>query len=135
MYQHILVPVAFDEAHDASEAIAAARCLVAEDGQVTLLHVMAHVPKYVMNYVPDGFQEEARAAIVASLEAMGADMPGARGLVLEGSAGKTIVKWAKEADVDCIVIASHRPGVQDIVMGSTAAQVVRHAACAIHVTR
>ncbi|MBO9396611.1 universal stress protein [Shimia sp. R9_1] len=135
MYQHILVPVAFDDAHDPKEAIAVARRLVAEDGQVTLLHVMANVPNYVINYVPKGFQEEAQAAIVASLEAMGAEMPNARGVVTEGSAGKTIVNWAKNEDVDCIVIASHRPGVQDIVLGSTAAQVVRHATCAIHVTR
>ncbi len=135
MYKHVLVPVAFDNDHDPSEAVAVARRLVAEDGQVTLLHVMAHVPNYVMNYVPEGFQAEARAAIVASLEAIGAEMPNARGVVKEGSAGKVILNWAANEDVDCIVIASHRPGVQDIVMGSTAAQVVRHAACAIHVTR
>ncbi|MBO9474194.1 MULTISPECIES: universal stress protein [unclassified Shimia] len=135
MYHHILVPVAFDDGHDPNEAIAVARRLVAENGRVSLLHVMAHVPSYVMNYVPEGFQSEARASIEASLEAMGADLPHARGIVKEGAVGKTIVGWAKDEGVDCIVIASHRPGVQDIVLGSTAAQVVRHATCAIHVTR
>lgn len=135
MYKHVLVPVAFDEDHDPSEAIAAAGLLVSEGGRVTLLHVMAHVPSYVINYVPEGFQAEAQAAIIASLEAMGSELPHATGVVAEGTAGKTIVKWAGQEDVDCIVIASHRPGMQDIVLGSTAAQVVRHAACAVHVIR
>ncbi len=135
MYRHILVPVAFDEAHDPSEAVAVARRLIEEDGQVSLLHVMAHVPSYVINYVPEGFQVEAQTAIVASLEAMGAELPNVKGVVEEGHAGKTIVKWGAAHAVDCIVIASHRPGVQDIVLGSTAAQVVRHAKCAVHVTR
>ncbi|GAA6182551.1 MULTISPECIES: universal stress protein [unclassified Shimia] len=135
MYKHILVPVAFDEDHDPSEAVAIAGRLIADDGQVSLLHVMASVPNYVINYVPEGFQREAQTAIVASLEAMGADLPNARGVVLEGSAGRSLVKWAAREGVDCIVMASHRPGVQDIVLGSTASQVVRHATCAVHVTR
>jgi nucleotide-binding universal stress UspA family protein len=33
------------------------------------------------------------------------------------------------------VIASHRPGMADLLIGSTAAQVVRHAPCAVHVLR
>ena len=135
MYRHILVPIAFDEDHDPTEALAVARSLIAPDGRVSLLHVMANVPSYVINYVPQGFQAEAQTAIVESLLAMGADLPDAQGFVLEGHAGKTIVKWASDNTVDCIVIASHRPGVQELVLGSTAAQVVRHAPCAIHVTR
>ncbi len=135
MYHHILVPVAFDEAHDPSEALALAARLVADDGRVSLLHVMAHVPSYVINYVPEGFQSEARTAILESLEAMGGDLPQVQGIVEEGHAGKTIVKWAAAHGVDCVIIASHRPGVQDIVLGSTAAQVVRHATCAVHVIR
>lgn len=135
MYKHILVPVAFDEDHDPSDALLIARRLVAEDGRVSLLHVMAHVPSYVINYVPDGFQAEAQTAIVASLEAMGVDLPNACGVVKEGSPGRVIVRWAKEEAVDCIVIASHKPGLVDTVLGSTAAQVVRHATCAVHVCR
>ncbi len=135
MYHHILVPVAFDETHDVAEALAVARRLVAKGGHVTLLHVMAHVPGYAINYIPEGFQAEAKQAIVDSLCALGGDLPSVSGVVEEGHAGKTIVKWAANQDVDCIVIASHRPGMQDIVLGSTAAQVVRHAGCGVHVTR
>ncbi len=37
--------------------------------------------------------------------------------------------------VDCIVIGSHKPGLSDYLLGSTAARVVRHAPCAVHVYR
>jgi universal stress protein F len=33
------------------------------------------------------------------------------------------------------VIASHRPGIQDYFLGSTASRVVRHANCTVHVMR
>jgi len=42
---------------------------------------------------------------------------------------------AKEKDVDLIIIASHRPGLQDYFLGSTAAKVVRHATCSVLVVR
>jgi nucleotide-binding universal stress UspA family protein len=56
-------------------------------------------------------------------------------VVIEGHSGRSILDHAAENDVDCIIIASHRPGMQDYFLGSTAAQVVRHATCAVHVVR
>ena len=55
--------------------------------------------------------------------------------IISGHAGRTIVDHAVENHVDCIVIASHRPGLEDYFLGSTAARVVRHAPCAVHVIR
>lgn len=135
MYRHILVPVSFDDDKNASMAVAVTERLADPDSRVTLLHVMEHVPKYVINYIPEGFQEEARNAIVQSLGQMGASLPNAKGVVIEGHAGKSILEWANGNGVECIVIASHRPGMQDYFLGSTASQVVRHAKCAVHVVR
>jgi len=42
---------------------------------------------------------------------------------------------AQEKGVDLIIIASHRPGLQDYFLGSTAAKVVRHAKCSVLVIR
>lgn len=56
-------------------------------------------------------------------------------VVIEGHAGHTIVDYAAKNGVDCIVVASHRPGFQDYFLGSTAARVVRHAPCSVHVVR
>ena len=63
------------------------------------------------------------------------EMPNAKGVVVDGHSGRTILDWAGDNDVSCIVIASHRPGMQNLLLGSTATQVVRHAKCAVHVIR
>ncbi|MEO0359386.1 MAG: universal stress protein, partial [Pseudomonadota bacterium] len=49
--------------------------------------------------------------------------------------GRTITDWARDKGADLIVIASHRPTMSDIFLGSTAAWVVRHADCPVHVIR
>ncbi|PSL18151.1 universal stress protein [Shimia abyssi] len=135
MYHHILIPVSFDDNKNAETAIAVAERLADERTKVSLLHVMEQVPGYAINYIPEGFHEGAKAAIVESLSTLGATLPNMQGEVIEGHAGRSILAWASEHGVDCIVIASHRPGMQDYFLGSTASQVVRHAKCAVHVVR
>jgi len=56
-------------------------------------------------------------------------------VTLVGHAGRTIVDYATETGIDCIVIGSHKPGLNDYFLGSTSARVVRHAPCAVHVLR
>jgi nucleotide-binding universal stress UspA family protein len=58
-----------------------------------------------------------------------------RTVAVTGHSARSILDYAEAHDVDCIVIASHRPGLQDFFLGSTAARVVRHATCAVHVVR
>ena len=55
--------------------------------------------------------------------------------VRTGHSYDTILEVAKEKDVNLIIIASHRPGLQDYFLGSTAAKVVRHANCSVLVVR
>jgi nucleotide-binding universal stress UspA family protein len=129
------VPVVFDETRDAARALRVARALAAEGATVTLLHVMEAIPAYAINYVPESFRTEARRAIQEELAVMAEDLPGGRGVVVDGHAGRTILDHARDMQADCIVIASHRPGIQDYLLGSTAAHVVRHAPCSVHVLR
>jgi len=135
MYKHILVPVSFEEDRDAAGAIDVARLLAEDDGRITLLHVMEQIPAYAINYIPEGYLSESRKAIEAELAGMAGNLPRAQGLVIDGHSGRTILDWAQANDADCIIIASHRPGMQDLLLGSTAHQVVRHANCAVHVVR
>ena len=135
MYSNILVPVSFDEGRDVSGAIEVAQALAADGAKITLLHVMEHIPAYAISYMPRDYLLESRKAIDKELADMVEDIPGGASEVIEGHAGRTILDWAGEHDVDCIVIASHRPGMQDLLLGSTASMVVRHAACAVHVIR
>jgi len=135
MYQHILVPISFDDDRDSAGAIEVAQAIRAKDGRITILHVMEQIPTYVISYMPEEYLANSRKAIHAELEEIAGKVPGATGLLVEGHSGRTILNWAEENAVDCIVIAGHRPGMQDLLLGSTATQVVRHASCAVHVVR
>lgn len=55
--------------------------------------------------------------------------------IVKGHTYRTIIDYAGSNDVDYIVIGSHKPGLSDYLLGSTAARVVRHAPCAVHVIR
>ncbi|WP_136439680.1 universal stress protein [Pacificoceanicola onchidii] len=137
MYTNILVPIAFDEGSDekVKAALALAGRLAEEGAKITLLHVMEKVPGYAVSYLPADYTAQSRAAIASELNDLASAIPGGEGLVIEGHSGRTILDWAEENGSDLIVISSHRPGMQDLLLGSTATQVVRHASCAVHVLR
>ncbi|PCH70537.1 MAG: universal stress protein [Rhodobacteraceae bacterium] len=135
MYNNILVPISFDAERDMTGSLKLARLLASPEAKITLLHVMEHIPAYAISYLPVDYIDEARKAIKIELDELAATVPGAHGVVIEGHSGRSILDWADTNKPDLIIIASHRPGMQDLLLGSTASQVVRHAACAVHVVR
>lgn len=137
MYKNILVPLAFgDDSDDRIKSATAVAKRLADDGaRITFLHVLEKVPGYAVSYLPADYAAQARLAIEQELNDIAAVVPGGVGLVVSGHSGRTILDWAADNPVDLIVIASHLPGMQDLLLGSTAAQVVRHAQCAVHVLR
>ena len=135
MYSNILVPVAMEENEDFRAPLAVARALASEGAAITLLHVFEQPPAYALHYVPADLMKATRDGIVSALEAAVADLPGGRAVVIDGAPGRSISDWAARHGVDLIVMASHRPGMGDVIWGSTAAHVVRHVACAVHVLR
>lgn len=134
MYKKVLVPVSLDQDRNTEAALKVARGLLDDGGSITALYVDEPIPNFSTAYLPKGLEEERADAMESRLaEAVGdADV---QQLVLLGGAGQKIVEYAREEGVDCIVIASHRPGLQDYFLGSTAARVVRHAECSVHVVR
>ncbi len=135
MYHNILVPISFDEERDVSGPLKLAELLATDDAKITLLHVVEQIPGYAISYMPPDYLEGTRKAIKQELDQLAAKLPGAEGVLIEGHSGRSILDWADEHGPDLIIIASHRPGMQDLLLGSTASQVVRHAACAVHVVR
>ncbi|SHG53169.1 universal stress protein [Cognatishimia maritima] len=135
MYKNILVPVSFEEEDGVEKVLKAASRLACEDARVTLLHVMPPVPKYARSYFPEGYQDEAKATLAKSLNDMARDLPNVSADIVYGNPGKVILLWVKDKDVDCVVMSSHKPGPHEFNLGSTAAQVVRHVTCAVHVAR
>ncbi len=135
MYAHVLVPISFDADRDTTRALAAARVLAGPSGRISLLHVQETVPPYALGYLPADYLAETRADLERALMTLAGDLPRVSVHVVDGHAGRTISDWAAQNAVDCIVVASHRPGMQDLLLGSTATTVVRHAPCAVHVMR
>lgn len=135
MYRNILVPVAFETGRDTMKSIEIAEALKEKDGKITALHVVEEIPSYVAQYLPEGQMDANIKEIEEILHKRLNEHAEIVVKVIEGHAGHSIVDYAGDNGVDCIVIASHRPGLQDLVLGSTAARVVRHAPCAVHVVR
>jgi nucleotide-binding universal stress UspA family protein len=69
------------------------------------------------------------------LEERVTEMDGVSAMIVKGHSGRTIVDTATSIKADCIVLGSHKPGLIDYLLGSTAARVVQHAPCAVHVAR
>ncbi len=136
MYTNILVPVVFDHGEKSANSLKVARELLSEGGKITLLHVMEDVPSYASNYLPEGLAEQQHQDALDGLHKMGqnVDAP-VEAAVVHGHSYARILEFAKAHDTDCIVIASHKPGFEDYFLGSTAARVVRHAKCGVHILR
>ncbi|MEX0301483.1 MAG: universal stress protein [Leisingera sp.] len=135
MYKNILVPIAPDHGADSASSLEAARLLADSDGRITALTVADEIPGYVVQQLPEGLLENTRAEMLTALKADLGGVKDVKADVVTGHAGRTIVDYADAHGADCIVIASHRPGLQDYFLGSTAARVVRHAKCTVVVIR
>ena len=135
MFQHILVTVAFDQDHDPSRALATARSILGPKGRITVMHVMPSVPSFAIRYMPEGYDAELRDTVRGELDRLAESVPGGEGVLHDGDAATEILAYAAGHGVDCIVISSHRPGMRDFLLGSTASRVVRHAHCSVMVLR
>ena len=131
MYNNILIPVALDHQHDMAEAVKVAQKLRGEGGKITLLSVVEAIPGYVAGYLPEGQLEKNRHEIETSLKAEADGVKGVESKVIVGHPGGSIVDYAKDKGIDLIVITSHKPGLQDFFLGSTAARVVRYSQCGV----
>ena len=121
MYDKVLVPMALDHGLSAS-TLGVAKALCNPGGQIIALH-----DKEV---VREGF-DAARALLAEKT----AGIPGIQAEIVAGHTYRTIIDFSAENGIGCVVIGSHKPGLSDYLLGSTAARVVRHAPCAVHVYR
>lgn len=134
MYDKILVPMALD--HGLSpETLNVAKALCAPDGQITALHVHEAPQGSVAAYLDKDAVREGFERAVQLLREKTEALDGVNAEIVKGHTYRSIIDYATEHDVDCIVIGSHKPDFSDYLLGSTAARVVRHAPCAVHVYR
>ena len=135
MYKNILVPIALDHERDVGAALDVAHKLLIAGGKITAIHIIEMIPGYVAVHMPGGFEEKRQSEAMASLKEKLGESGDVKADVILGHAGRSIQDYAEQHDNDCIIVASHRPGLQDYFLGSPAAWVVRHANCSVHVVR
>ncbi|MCP4876262.1 MAG: universal stress protein [Gammaproteobacteria bacterium] len=80
-----------------------------------LKEVARHLKQYIADNVPDDIEVNA--------------------VVAEGNPAELILKQAQDDDIDLIVIASHNSQIENLLLGSCAAKVVRHSHCSVTVVK
>lgn len=135
MYNRILVALVPDHTQSTLRALQAARALCSREGRIVALHVVEEVSPYVESYLGEQHLEKASAQALKELSDVIKETEKAEPVVVVGHAAQTILEYATRNDIDCIVVASHRPEFADYLIGSTAGRVVRHAGCSVHVVR
>jgi len=135
MYANVLIPVALDHEALVPDKIALARRLLADGGRITLLTVLESIPGFVAEFVTVKSENHLVEAVRSKLEQAADGADDIACAVTTGKAGVEIASFAADRGCDLIVVGSHRPGMQDYFLGSTAARVVRRAHCTVMVVR
>lgn len=136
MYKTIIVPIDLAHAERGKDMIGLAGKLADKGARTLLVNVVEDVPTYVAAELPSGLIEKSKKDAHRKLEKMvKAAGVNAEVQVRTGSPATAILASAEETGADLIIIASHRPGLSDYLLGSTAARVVRHAMCSVLVAR
>lgn len=134
MYSSILVPVDLAHPEGGRKILSLAREIGGPEAKITALTVIESIPSFIAAELPEGLlarnADAAKVALGELASAVGADHH-----VKVGHTSTLILDFARENGFELIVVASHRPGIEDYFLGSTAARVVRRAECAVLVDR
>ena len=135
MYKKILIPVALDHAPLVQEKIEAARGMLSEGGQITLLTVLEQIGGFKWGFVTEKSENPGSAKVLEKLKDAAGDASDIDCKVISGKPGVQVTRYAQDAGCDLIVVGSHHPGQSDYHLGSTASRVVRRAHCSVLVLR
>ena len=140
MFKNILVPVDIAEVDIAKlgfdEAVELAKL---SGASLRLIHVRSPVPYAMNEYIPAEYYDSDEKSVLKALENIAAklDLPKDRVRVVSpfGSVYDEVLKEAERMNADLIVVGSHRPNWSTYLIGSNAANIVRHASCSVLVMR
>ena len=137
MYKTILVPIDMGHIVEGKSTLDIAAEHAGKDTQIVLLNVVEEIPNWAAVELPAGIQDKSVDTAAKELQAVAkaSGLPHVKSQVRIGHSYSTILDTAEDIGADLIIIASHRPGLQDYFLGSTAAKVVRHAKCSVLVVR
>ncbi len=145
MYRKILAPI--DGSDRAKLAAAHAADLAKKlDAELTLLHVVPHLPAYVNRYsdhlgsveqtLLEEFSKEGEKTLTEIKWALTKKDIKAHTILVIGNPAEEICKIAEEESFDLIVMGSRGLGeIKAYIMGSVSSRVVRHAKCPVLIYR
>ncbi len=136
MFKKILVPVDLTHADLGAQMINLAKDIGGDSAEIILTHVVHDIPAYAAVEISGDLLDKTHKWAKAELEKLAKDnnVSGPADL-RHGSAGSAILEAATEHNADLVIIGSHKPGMADYFLGSTAGRVVRHAQCPVLVMR
>ena len=141
MYEHILLPVDLGNESSWVKALPTAIEYCVAFG--AMLHVMTVMPDFgspmVAQFFPtdheDKMMETANQVLHKFVADRVPDSIKVQHIVADGTIYKTIIETADQIGADLIIMASHRPELQDYLLGPNAARVVRHSTKSVLVVR
>jgi len=141
MYKKIFVPIDLNQPSSWEIALPKAIEIAKAEGSKLILFTV--VPDFGMamvgSFFPKDYAEKAMDHAEYELAAVARNhVPGdldCTCYVRHGTIYKRIIKSAEELGADLIVLASHRPGTKDYLLGPNAARVVRHSKQSVFVVR
>lgn len=138
MYSRILVPVDLDHADKLTKALDLAGRTAQETGaEVVYVDVVDAVPTTSKRTEGDRVADHLNGFVADQVKQYG--IKATSHIALRGdlhlNVGSDIIKAAKEADCDLIVMASHIPGFKDHILSSNAGYVASHAPISVYVVR
>lgn len=138
MFKQVLIPVDVATPQDTQKLLLAAKGLTAQ--WECEVHVLTVVPTVGMpivgSYFDDDAEEKGRAVVAQQLkDAVAASGLDAIAHIQFGTVYDCVIKQAAKLGADLIVIGAHQPELQDYLLGTNAARVVRHAKQSVLVMR
>lgn len=134
MFHKIIIALSLEHGYS-RRAIETARRLAAEGAEILGVHVYEAPSGTVSTYLDADLVAKAWNDARARLDARLQDAPDVRPVMLKGHSSRSLVEYASETGADLIVAGSHKPGLSDYFLGTTAARLVRHAPCTVMVLR
>lgn len=134
MYKNIIVSLSLEHGF-AERAIETARSLRLEGGKITAVHIYEPLQGSASAYVDEEVVAKSLQAAKDALAARVANQGDVDSVLIKGHSGRAVTDYAEKVGADCIIVGSHKPGLTDFFLGSTASRIVRHAPCSVHVLR
>jgi universal stress protein A len=135
-YQHVLCAVDLSD-DNLAVAVRAAELARHDNARLSLIHVVEYVPIDLANELVLPHQQEIEEQLLKRAKKLLGELAGEMGLdevseiIVSGQTRSEIIQFARDHEVDLIVMGKHRKHGIFSILGSTANGVLHHAPCDI----